>query len=387
MSDEVKRVILNQTVIDDTEAQFAGDVEAPWVELVHRAVAPTPTTDKPSSLLYAMADDSVRCKSQAGVELNITDRLLNPVGAFPYQGDIAAAADFPALAAVVNGWTYFLTADATDNGGAPAHTNTLQAFLAGAVISWNGVNWTQTDQGTFRSYAVATPAAVPEGDLAIVEVATTTIGAPSVVNLPALSAAILGKKVLVVDSQGAGATNPITITPNGANTINGAATLVLNTNYGGALLEAAQTGAATWVWVIVANRTEMQVATARLTAIGAGRAQADSRQLAAVSETLRVFRALAAGRLVACAAETGTVAAAGESMTFDVQIAGVTALTGLITVDDTTVIDTPVAGVLGAGAIREFAAGELITVDRVYVAGGGATPMRDTVVDIHLQYD
>ena len=29
MSDEVKRVILNQTVIDDTEAQFAGDVEAP----------------------------------------------------------------------------------------------------------------------------------------------------------------------------------------------------------------------------------------------------------------------------------------------------------------------------------------------------------------------
>ena len=119
----------------------------------------------------------------------------------------------------------------------------------------------------------------------------------------------------------------------------------------------------------------------------AARQQVDSRQLAAASETLRVFRALAPGRILAVAAETGTVAAAGESMTFDVQIAGVTALTGLITVDDGVAIDTPVAGVLGAGVIAEFAAGELVTVDRVYVPGGGATPMRDTVVDIEVQYD
>ncbi|MFA4971259.1 MAG: hypothetical protein WC683_01515 [bacterium] len=385
MTDEDKTIRLNQSVISDTEAQFAGDVETPFVELVHQAAAPTSTTDKPSSLLYAMAaDDSIRMKSQAGVELNLTDRLLNPVGAFPYQGDIAAAADFPTPAAVVNGWTYFVTADVTDND--PTRTNTGQAFLAGAVISWNGVNYTQTDKGVYRQYAVATPVAVGGGDLAIVEVATTTIGAPSVVNLPALSAAILGKQVLVVDSQGAGGTNPITITPNGANTINGAATLVLNTNYGGALLEAAQTGAGTWVWVIVANRTEMQTATARLAAIDAGRSQADSRQLAAATETMRVFRALAAGTIVACSAETGTAAAAGESMTFDVQIAGVSALTGVITVDDTTVIDTPVAGVVDAAA-NAFAAGELITVVRTYVAGGGPTPMRDTVCDIEVQFD
>jgi hypothetical protein len=117
------------------------------------------------------------------------------------------------------------------------------------------------------------------------------------------------------------------------------------------------------------------------------RFQTDSRQLAAATETLRVFRALAPGRIVACAAETGTVAAAGESMTFDVQIAGATALAGLITVDNTIAIDTPVAGVLGAGALVEFAAGELVSVVRVYVPGGGATPMRDTVVDIEVQFD
>lgn len=107
----------------------------------------------------------------------------------------------------------------------------------------------------------------------------------------------------------------------------------------------------------------------------------DSRQGAAITETLRFFRALKAGRIVAASAETGTVAAAGESMTLDVQINAATCLTGVITVDSTTVIDTPVAGVIDATK-NTYAAGDLIRVVRTYAPGGGATPMKDTVCDI-----
>jgi hypothetical protein len=119
--------------------------------------------------------------------------------------------------------------------------------------------------------------------------------------------------------------------------------------------------------------------------VGSGPATVENFQLAAASETLRVFRALADGSITAVAAETGTVAAAGESMTFDVQIAGATALAGVITVDSTVAIDTPEAGVLGAGV--DFHIGELITVVRTYVPGGIATPMRDTVLSLMVRYN
>ena len=189
------KISLDQTVITDQEAQFSGDVETPFLELVHQAAAPASTTDKDSSLIYAIAaDDSVRIRSQAGGELNISKRL-----------------------------------------------------------------------------------------------------------------------------------------------------------------------------------------------IGAGRSQMDSRQIAASTETLRLFRALAAGKIVSVAAETGVVAAAAESMTFDVEIGGVTCLTGVITIDDTVVIDTPEAGVVNTAA-NTFAAGDLIRVVRTYVAGGAPTPMSSTVVDVQLQF-
>jgi len=107
-------------------------------------------------------------------------------------------------------------------------------------------------------------------------------------------------------------------------------------------------------------------------------------QGAAANATLRVFRALVAGHITHAAAETGTVAAAGESMTFDVQIGGATCLTGVITVDNGVAVDTPVAGVIDP-AVNAFAAGDLIYIVRVYTAGGGPTPMRDTAIGIEIQ--
>lgn len=113
--------------------------------------------------------------------------------------------------------------------------------------------------------------------------------------------------------------------------------------------------------------------------------QHDSRQIAATSEPLRVFRALAPGRIVACSAETNVVAAAAEDMTFDVHVAGATILDHVITVDSTIPARTPVAGVLGAAPV--FAAGDEIVVVRVYTPGGGPTPMSNTVCDVLVQYN
>lgn len=115
------------------------------------------------------------------------------------------------------------------------------------------------------------------------------------------------------------------------------------------------------------------------------REQHENNQLAAASEDLRVIRALAPGRVVAVAAETRIAAAAGESMTFDVTVGGATILTAPITIDVATPTNTPVAGALVAAPT--FAAGDEIAVARVYVAGGGPTPMTTTSCGILLQYN
>jgi hypothetical protein len=261
MTDEDKTIRLNQSVISDTEAQFAGDVETPFVELVSQAVAPASTTDKASSLIYSMAaDDSVRIKSQAGVELNLTDRLLNPVGAFPFHGNIAAAAQFPLPAAnpagVENGWTFLCTADVTDNDA--TRTNTLQAFLAGAVISWNGVNWTQTGQAAYRQYALASPVAVGEGEFVVIEVPTVDLGGGCVINMPAITADLIGKKVLVVDVQSNAGTFNIAVIPNGGDLINGVnAPWNLTENDSVALFEVRQIGAAAFGWVVTVGGADL----------------------------------------------------------------------------------------------------------------------------------
>lgn len=390
MTDDRDKVVLHQSVIDDTEAQLSGDVETKWVELREQSAAPALPTDKVSALLYVLAaDHRLRCKLSTGTVLDLT---LAGAGPLTLKGAIAAAADFPpvegAASGVENGWFYYVTADVTDDAGAPLHTNTGQHFLAGSAIAWvhATLSWLDVSEQVNAQYIAATPTAIGAGDV----VAMVNVAGAVVVTLPAAGVGLLGKKITVVDVLGDKTLlAPIAITPNGTDLIDGVNVAVnVSTAYGAYDLICVQltAGPATYGWTTVTGR-EVRGSTARLAAIGAGRSQEDSRQLAAASETLRVFRALAAGRIVACAAETGTVAAAGESMTFDVQIAGVTALTGVITIDDTVAIDTPVAGVVGAGAVAEFAAGELVSVVRTYVAGGGPTPMRDTVVDIEVQFD
>jgi hypothetical protein len=65
-----------------------------------------------------------------------------------------------------------------------------------------------------------------------------TSGAATTVNLPSGSSSGTGKMFVVKDGKGDAATNNITVTPNGGDTIDGGSTYVLNTNY----------EAATFIW-------------------------------------------------------------------------------------------------------------------------------------------
>lgn len=318
--------------------------------------------------------------------------LLAMSGGAPitFVGTVAVPGDFPTPAAVDNGWMYIVTADVTDND--VLKTNTGQSFMAGDEIVWNGTTWS-----VFGAEAViqwkddsAAPLAVSQGNVLVLVDTVTAAGFVNV-NLPAASASTVSKVVKVVDVTGAIAPGvEIGINPNGVDTIDGIAAGVLVTvPFGGLIVTGicmnATPGAEVYGWSTMEN-VELRVARTRLDTIGAGRQMSESYQLAAATETLRVYRALEAGQILRVAAEVGTAAAAGESMTLDVEIAGVSCLTAPITIDDTTVIDTPVAGVVNPLAVA-FAAGDLIRVVRTYVAGVGPTPMQDTVATIETQTD
>ena len=112
MSDEVKQVILNKSVITDTEVQLSGDVETPWLELPEQTAAPATPTDKASALLYALvADHLPRIKLSTGTILNLAAGLATDV-----LDAVIAVADAPAAATDAA-----CTVDLKDLAGA-AHT-------------------------------------------------------------------------------------------------------------------------------------------------------------------------------------------------------------------------------------------------------------------------
>ena len=109
---------------------------------------------------------------------------------------------------------------------------------------------------------------------------------------------------------------------------------------------------------------------------------------AAASDAAFVIRCLKAGTIEEFNCELaawGDLAAAGESMSIELLIDGVTALTGPVVIDDTIALDTPVAGVIDPTA-NTFAAGSKIEIVRTYVAGGGPTPMAATDATVALRY-
>ena len=139
------------------------------------------------------------------------------------------------------------------------------------------------------------------------------------------------------------------------------------------------------------GQTKLRDATGALLNLTAGALfGVDARSLMEISQsvaatgTKRVFRALTPGAIREVSAEVGTVAAAGESLSIDVTIGGVSALSAPIVIDDSIAIDTPVVGAVDVAA-NEYAVGDLVEVSFTYVAGGAPTPMADAVVGLGVQ--
>lgn len=98
--------------------------------------------------LSASPKDMARTWSELG---NVPDNSYvykdstgNYIGAYipsslPFHGTILIPSDFPTLADVMLGWTYFIGADVTDDD--PTKTNTGQSFTTGQQIAWNGTGW------------------------------------------------------------------------------------------------------------------------------------------------------------------------------------------------------------------------------------------------------
>lgn len=105
------------------------------------------------------------------------------------------------------------------------------------AVEYDGTDWYLTDSTPTRRTvdylptvtSSTTPVTVPAkgGFVRVVGAA----GAKTV-NLPALSGVKTGTRVIVKDSSGTAAGGTITITPNGTDTIDGAATATITTNYG-----------------------------------------------------------------------------------------------------------------------------------------------------------
>jgi len=67
-------------------------------------------------------------------------------------------------------------------------------------------------------------------------IGVTSTAAPRTITLPAASAVTAGRTYVVKDESGAAGTNNITVARAGADTIDGATSKVINTNYGSVML-------------------------------------------------------------------------------------------------------------------------------------------------------
>jgi hypothetical protein len=130
---------------------------------------------------------------------------------------------------------------------------------------------------------------------------------------------------------------------------------------------------------IATNVTDIATNTA---AIAADVHKSSHTQATAASATIRQFIASGTGVIKAVKAQAGAGAGTGESITVDVQIGGVSCLTGVITLD-AAAATTVTSGTIDTAA-DDLAADDVVTIVFTYTAGT-PTPIVNTLVSIDYQ--
>lgn len=110
-----------------------------------------------------------------------------------------------------------------------------------------------------------------------------------------------------------------------------------------------------------------------------GASHTEKQATAATAAGVLAFIAPAAGAITSVKAFAGAGAASGESMAVDVKINGTTCLSAAITLNEAAGTDVQSGTLATAVAL---AAGDKVTVDFTYTAGGGPTPIVNTAVTI-----
>jgi len=119
-----------------------------------------------------------------------------------------------------------------DTGGYTVSANNVFAVLGGKVgIGIASPNSTLHLAGslTLKRTPTAISYTATTDDLII---AVTSTAAARTITLPSIASVGVGKYYIIMDESGGAAANNITIDPDGAELINGAATYAINTNYG-----------------------------------------------------------------------------------------------------------------------------------------------------------
>lgn len=374
--------LLTTLLVNETEEERSDK----FLEL-KKAANPTLRTGF-GKFFVATADGKPYFMTELGAILNLGMTGSDPL---VFKGAIALATSFPLLADVKTGWLYRVTADVTDSGGG-GRTGTGQVFLAGAEIAWNGTNWSEIGPaltspiqylGTIANAAAfPTPTAVRTGHMYL-------IAAP------------------VVDNDGTKTNTGLVFTT--ADTIiwNGASWNVMTAQntmaIRGVVAAAADFPTAALVRVGHVYRATADVTdndptktnTAQVFRSGdqlfwngatwtifgrtARTLQMHEIQAVAADATTVAFVAPAAGRILAVNAYSTVGAGVGESETVDVRIAGVSALTAPIDLNQAA--GTAVqAGVIDA-AHDDFIAAQIVTLVRDYTAGA-PSPMSNILVDV-----
>lgn len=119
-----------------------------------------------------------------------------------------------------------LSSDPKPELGAGARAITIETDT-GLMFYWNGTAWIPLNRKEYRSITVAGPTVLGPDETII---GVNFAGAVTL-TLPSAQAVLAGHPYVVKDESGAAAANNITVDTQGAETIDGAATDVINTNF------------------------------------------------------------------------------------------------------------------------------------------------------------